>query len=163
VRLTSEDDAIYRSFNSLFVKYFMGNDSAIQFCNDIVYIAHLWDDLIDCDKERSPHDINMAFTAALGTVQLNPFYQDNIKSLAPLMMAATLKWQAANVLEHGSDDQKFAAFMIRGAFVDIILFCLYLIGGYAYSCEAGPKLLTDLSIGITNKYAEFMEEMSEVD
>ena len=35
------------------VYYLKGDIAAVDFCMAIIYVAHLWDDLIDGDRQRS--------------------------------------------------------------------------------------------------------------
>ncbi len=104
------------------------DEMAITFCQDIIFIAHLWDDLIDHD-ERPAADVNHAFTAALINIPQNPFYQAFQSDLRPVMLQAILQWQAANDMENGSKQDRDKAYMLRASILHIILHCAYLVGG----------------------------------
>jgi len=137
--------------------YFMkGNLDAVRFCIDIVYIAHLWDDLIDRDIERSGHDINQAFRIALMDIPSNPFYYNNMSDLRPLMMNAILQWQDANILERGTNHERHMAYMLRASFLQIFNYCAYLVGGPEWVKEIGP----DMRRLYEEPLESFMEEMN---
>lgn len=148
-------------FNRIFVKYFGSNMDAVRMCNDLVYAAHLWDDLYDQDKPRSKAAMNKAFTILWGILPTNPFFQEHVRELGPIMMNAVLKWQNANEMERSENpNTRLCAFFIRSCFVDAFTYCLYLIGGYGYALQAGPKMWADLGSDIIEKYNEFEKEMT---
>jgi hypothetical protein len=121
--------------------YFLkGDQNAVDFCVNLTYIAHLWDDLIDKNIQRSDADINDAFRAALIDIPCNPFYVHFRTHLAPLMQSAILQWEDANILERGSDHDKHMAYMLRASFLQIFCFCAYLIGGSSWARQVGPEM-----------------------
>lgn len=139
------------------LRYFLKEDiDAVRFCIDFVFICHLWDDLIDKDKERTDTDINDAFLAALVEIPGNPFYMRHMHVLRPVILNIILQWEDANTLERGSDHDKQMAWMLRAGMLQIFNVCAYLVGGPAWAREVGP--------GIRRMYEEtlhdFMEEMS---
>lgn len=154
-----EEAEMHKRFHSIFSDFLRGNLGAIQFCMALVFIVHLWDDLIDKDKDRTPHDINAAFTLMFGTIPTIPFYQQHIQQLSPLLLSTALLWQNANEIEHGDDDQQFMAFIVRQDFVKIFHYCMYLIGGHDYVIQRGPEFLTRIARNSTRRFAEFREEM----
>lgn len=117
-----------------------GDQWAIQFCLDIVFVAHLWDDLTDKDKQRSEKDISDAFILSLVNIPGNPFYAKFSFDLRPVMMNAIIQWQSANVLETGSKEDRDKAFMLRASILQIIHYCSYLIGGVDWAKESGPEI-----------------------
>ena len=112
---------------------------ALQFCIDIMFIAHLWDDLIDGDP-RASKDINEAFRIALIDIPKNPFYSAYIGELRPVMMNVILQWQDANVLEIGDREDRAKAYMLKASVLQLFNYCAYLIGGPAWAAEVGPGL-----------------------
>lgn len=123
------------------LKYFLkDNVAAIHLCMNLTYIAHLWDDLYDNDRTRTGKDINDAFRIALVDLSLNPFYLENLTDFRPLMMNAILQWQDANVLERGSDHDKHMAYMLRASFLQIFVYCAYLVGGPDWAAKVGPAM-----------------------
>ena len=130
----------HKLVDKLFV-WLKGNEQAVRFCIDLTYIAHLWDDLVDKDKERTDDEINTAFRIALVDIPVNPFYLDNISELRPLMMNAILQWQDANYLEiKGDYHDQHMAYMLRASFLQIFNYCAYLCGGPDWIKEIGPEM-----------------------
>jgi hypothetical protein len=155
------EEPLCEHFNRIFVKYFGQENDAVRMCNDLVYVAHLWDDLYDQDKQRSKLAVNKAFTMLWGIIPTNPFYQKHIRELGPILMNAALKWQNANEMEHSPNpNTRMTAYSIRSCFVDVFAYCLYLIGGYGYALQAGPGFWSDLGSDIIEKYNEFEKEMT---
>jgi hypothetical protein len=116
-----------------------GDQWALQYCIDVMFIAHLWDDLIDGDF-RSKEDINEAFRIALIDIPKNPFYLAHIGDLRPLMMNVILQWQDANVLEKGNREDRAKAFMLKASVLQLFNYCAYLVGGPAWAIEVGPDV-----------------------
>lgn len=82
---------------------FGGNMHAAAFVDDLCYVAHLWDDLIDKDKTRSDDDINKAFILVFINIPSNPFYRENFDVLHPVLFSGILGYLTANKLEATSD------------------------------------------------------------
>ena len=119
----------------------MDNQDAVRFCIDVTFIAHVWDDLVDKDKERTNEEISNAFKAALIDIPSNPFYLAHINDLRPLMMNAILQWQDANKLEvNGDDHDKHMAYMLRASFIQLFVYCAFLIGGGGWAETIGPEV-----------------------
>lgn len=136
--------------------YFLqGDEYAMRFCIDFVYICHLWDDLIDKDNPRTDKDINDAFRVALVDIPANPFYLRHIQDLRPIILNIILKWQDANVLERGSDHDKHMAYMHRAGMLELFNICAYLIGGPDWARKVGP----DMRRIYEETLESFMEEM----
>ena len=123
------------------LNYFLKGDiAAVHLCLNLTYIAHLWDDLFDRDRQRSGQDINDAFRIALVDIPLNRFYLEYITDLRPLIMNAILQWEDANILDHGNDHDQHMAFMLRASFAQIFNYCAYLVGGPDWAREVGPEM-----------------------
>jgi len=120
--------------------YLKGNFAAVQFCMYVVFVAHLWDDLIDQDNVRSEADINNAFMIALVEIPSNPFYMANVNELRPIMRNTIMQWLDANKLERGTDHDKHMAFMLRSSICQIFNYCAYLVGGPEWANEVGPHM-----------------------
>ena len=122
--------------------YFLkGNRWAVAFCMDLTFIAHLWDDLFDNDRQRTPCEINAAFIASLVGIPSNPFYLEHILDLRPLMRNAILQWQDANVLEKSDQlHDKHLAFGLRASFLQIFNYCAYLTGGSDWVNQVGVEM-----------------------
>jgi len=139
--------------------FLKGNLDAVRLCLDLVFIAHLWDDLIDRDRERSKEDINTAFRIALCDIPGNPFFFDHIGEFKTLIMNVILQWQDANALETKpeSDHDLHMAYMLRAGLIQIISYCAYLIGGPEWIAQVGP----DIRRLYEEPLNEYMKEMKK--
>src|SRR4051794_26938749 len=87
------------AFYDAFMRWFKGDVHAVHFCLDMLRVAHLWDDLIDGDRQPSVEEVDAGFSALLFRLPRNPFYRVHIDGLLPLMQSTFLQWHTANVLE----------------------------------------------------------------
>lgn len=133
------------------------NRAAVKLCIDLLFVGHLWDDLIDGDVIREPEEIDKAFLIALGELPLNPFYQANQMYLAPLLTSASLLWIDSNGLERGSKDERLTAFCIRNALLNVIHFCIFLVGGGEWVRQQGPDFWRTFLL-TNEKYEELLKE-----
>ena len=126
---------------------FLKNDvNAVKFCVGLMFLGHLVDDIIDKDVERTDEEINQAFLLALGELPMNPFYQAFQVQLAPMMMSTCLLWLNSNILERGNRDDRLTAFCIRNSLLNLIHFCMFLLGGTAWVREQGPAFWRTFSL-----------------
>ena len=137
-----------------------GDRNAVNLCIDMLFVGHLWDDLIDGDVQRDPEDINSAFLKALGEIPLNPVYIANQYQLAPQMLNVSLMWLASNELEQGTGNERFTAFMIRNGLLSIIHYIMVLIGGIAWARENSAAFWRTFGLTL-DKYQEFVEEKKD--
>jgi len=126
-------------------------------------VGHLWDDLIDKDRERTPEEINEAFLLMTGEIPMNPFYQAFQLQLSPLMHSAALLWLDSVRLETGTPDERTMAFIIRESLNNIVHYSMLLLGGPAWIKEHGLELWQILSRGYARKYKEFLKEKETED
>lgn len=110
------------------------NEDATRFCEQILFVAHLWDDLVDGD-EAGTDRINRAFWTALVDLPGNPFYQRHYAHLAPVIRRAAGDWMDANDLEKGASHDRSLAFVLRDAVHGVIIEAAYLVGGYDWMRE----------------------------
>lgn len=108
-----------------------GNNDAALFIFQMLDALHLWDDLIDQDKEPTAEGINAAFWNMLVAIPSNPFYQQNIVTLQAILRLAIANWKAAT--EYERDPQTptdlQVAFIIRSTYIDLVTVVAGIIGG----------------------------------
>jgi hypothetical protein len=105
------------------LEWFNGNRAALDLYQKLVFIAHLWDDLIDKDKEVNPDDINQAFEFALVHIPTNAFYRQYFDSLSPLIYSGVMGYLVANKMEKSSDPHQVEiAHYLRYAIANIVSF-----------------------------------------
>jgi len=140
--------------------FFMkGEVNAIKLSIDMIYVCHLWDDLIDRDRERGPEDIHKALRIAFAEMPSNPLYQAYQQQFSSLMASAACQYIDSTKLEKGNDDEKLTAFWIRNALLSVLHYCMFLVGGPEWVAEQGPEFWR--TFGLTNaKFQEFLKEES---
>ena len=127
--------------HDLCVKVMRGHVSATAFLDMICSILHLWDDLHDKDKAIADEQVDRAFWDALIELPRNAFYVQNFAALNTVLSVAIQNWHAANDMEDStSDDDKEIAFIIRSAYVDLVILSATIIGGYDWAREVTPEI-----------------------
>jgi hypothetical protein len=120
--------------------YFLKDDKyALLFCLDLLYVSHLWDDLLDLDKVRSGEEINEAFIRSLWRIPSNLFYRQCQPALLPMMYNALCMWLESGTLKKSGENGKLAAFALDNAVVEIIHFCILIKGTIDWAREVGPE------------------------
>lgn len=141
--------------------YMQGDSGAVEFCNNLIFVSHLWDDLIDKDKSPSDEDINATFTWLLVDIHGNPFFNQHAGELVPLMRSAILQWHDANILEKkGNQDEKLLAFMMRNAVLHILHHCMTLVTTREWMEAEGLNFRKFCARTMAEKFKEFREEMA---
>lgn len=142
---------------------FQGNQQAILFMQDIKFISHVWDDLVDGDKPVSRETVSAAFEKALIGVNLNPFFVNNRAMLLPVMLNASLLWHAANDLESTRDAHALqVAHVIRCAPGDLALLCAAIIGGTAHAKKHAGELRMMMQQDCLDDYLTDLEASHEL-
>jgi len=114
--------------------------------------CHLWDDLIDKDKDRSDDDINGAFWIILVDIPLNGYYQRNCNLIMPVMQVAILEWLAANKLEKGK--RQDISYTLRCSIVSLIHQASLLCGGAEWADEVGEEIRMKTQSETIDQYME---------
>jgi hypothetical protein len=125
----------------LFNEFLLGNTEAIQFVVRVFRALHVWDDLIDRDKPLTDDEINSVFWDLLVVLPTDPFYTRNIALLSSTLVNAIINWHVANKLEREGDDKdKSIAFILRGAYIDLLSTSAFIVGGMRWAQEIGPAI-----------------------
>jgi hypothetical protein len=125
----------------LFNEFLLGNAEAIQFVVRVFRALHVWDDLIDRDKALTDDEINSVFWDLLVVLPTDPFYVRNIALLNSTLVNAIINWHIANKLEREGDEKdKSVAFILRGAYIDILSAAAFVVGGMQWVQEVGPAI-----------------------
>lgn len=112
-----------------FLQYMKGDQAAAAFLEQVYFIAHFWDDLIDKDNPVSNDTINAAMWMALIEMPRNPFYRNNMDYLLDMFQVLTNQWFDANELQTGDKEQVRYSFILKESLMTLISQCAYLIGG----------------------------------
>jgi hypothetical protein len=119
----------------------LGDPHAARFVQAICEVFHLWDDLIDQDRQLSAADIHKAFRLALVEIPAMLFYAQNFSVLHSLIDAVVLNWLAANKLEKSKEKSDLEiAFIVRSSYQDIVLRCAQIVGGFDHAATVAPEL-----------------------
>ena len=107
-----------------------GNADAARMMCSIGEWSHIYDDLIDKDKEVTDDKIHWVMWELLVSLQLNPFYTAHSAYLTPLIMSGILNWIAANEIEKvGCLEELRIAHSIRYSICDVGMVAMLLAGG----------------------------------
>lgn len=147
----NEDQAIVK-----LNEFMQGNPYAVDICLQLNFIGELWDDLIDCDRDRAADDINKAFMNALVHLPSNPLYRQHQDEFIPLIISAMLAWQDSNKLRNGDDHDKHMAYMLKQELSRIYHYCAFLVGGFEWAGKVGPNMCRMF----TEPLEEYMKEVS---
>lgn len=136
------------------------NKAALKLALDIIYVGHLWDDLVDRDVQRTTEDINSAFIKAFRDIPDNLFYQTLPpmfqQQLAGLIISTGMQYRDSIYLEMGDQGDRFTGFLIRNAALSIIHYLMFLVGGEDWVDEQGVNFWR--TFGLRDQYLEFVEE-----
>lgn len=117
-------------------------DDAKAFLIDVIDAFHVWDDLVDCDKDVSAEAADKAFFAAFVGIPSNPFYVSNFGYLFPILANAVTNWRAANVMERSPESKLDTeiAFITRSEYINLIIETARLCGGHELAERAAVHI-----------------------
>ena len=143
----------------LFSDFLLGDAEAIQFVVRVFRALHVWDDLIDKDKNLTDDEVNSVFWDLLVVLPVDPFYVRNIALLNSTLVNAIVNWHIANKLEREGDEKdKSVAFILRGAYIDILSASAFLVGGMDWATEIGPAIRRWAH---EETFAQYMENLAK--
>lgn len=110
-----------------------GNEYAYTFMWDFWCFTHLYDDLVDGDKDVSGVAAAHELVKFVAQITFNPFYQNNREQLFSLIVQAVNRWLDGDEWERSNDPEKVAASsVIRCGDIEIYAHCAFLIGGWEH-------------------------------
>ena len=118
------------------------DENAAAIMSMLIYATHIWDDLIDRDKEPTGEQINYAFWCMLVGIPKNPLYQALFQRLHPVLEAGVLSWMASNVLERWREpaNAREVAHAARYAGYDVAVILAQELLGYDEAQQAIPLI-----------------------
>jgi len=138
------------------LEWFGGNQDALTMYRMFVDLAHIWDDLIDKDKEVTERGINNAFLICLVYLPLNPFYQLIQRDILPMWVTVVSSYEAANKFERDKDERGLeAAHMLRYAAGNILAYAIHVAVGPELAAQYVPEMWKDV---VNERFAEYREE-----
>jgi len=128
------------TFTSAFDYFFEDNDAS-NLCLMLLEVAHIWDDMVDKDKDISPDNINTVFKYLVYDIPINPIYR-RIPSLPDHMLSVYLQWRDATNIENDgpSDDDLNKCYVLRAGIYDIFSVIAYYLRGDTIAKEIGPAI-----------------------
>jgi len=138
------------------IEWFGGDQDALNMYRMFVDLAHIWDDLIDKDKEISERDINNAFLICLVYLPLNPFYQLIQRDIMPMWITVVSSYEVANKFEREKDERGLeAAHMLRYAAGNILAYAIHIAVGPELAAQYVPEMWKDV---VNERFAEYRKE-----
>jgi len=126
---------------TLFGEFLKGNDEAVNFVVRIFRALHVWDDLIDKDKPVADDEIHAVFWDLLIGLPADRFYQANLGLLSATLVNSVVNWHISNKLERDGDEKdKSIAFILRGAYIDVLSTSALIVGGLDWVQKIGPDI-----------------------
>ena len=122
-------------------EFLKGDEAAVLFVVRVFRALHVWDDLIDKDKKVTDDEIHSVFWDMLIALPADPFYRAHLHLLSGTIVNAVLNWRIANQMEReGNEKDKSIAFILRGAYIDILSASAFIVGGIDWVNEIGPDI-----------------------
>jgi len=139
------------------LEWFGGNQDALNMYRMFIDMIHVWDDLIDKDKEVTEDDINRAFMIALAYLPANPFYRRIQQDIMPMCVSMIHAYQAANHFEKTKDDHGVEiAHGLRYAAGHIIAYAVVVCVGNEKAKEIMPELWKDI---VNERFDDYRKEV----
>lgn len=113
------------------------NRDAIRLCESWLAHCHLWDDVIDGESAGLSAEKLVAMQHGWQLELIaNPFFLQHRLALVPVIEAAYSAWLDSNDWQAtGTNNQQFAAHVLKGHWHEVIFYCARLTGGWAHYRE----------------------------
>ena len=142
------------------LEWFGGNQDALNVFRMFVDLSHLWDDLVDKDKEATEDEINNAFLICLVYLPANPFYRSIQEQILPMWLTVVSAYQTANKFERDKDAHGIEiAHGLRYAAGNIVAYMVYVCVGPEKAKEFLPDMWKTVFF---ERYDEYRKEHLDV-
>ena len=143
------------------LEWFGGSQDALNVYRMFIDLAHLWDDLVDKDKEAQEAQINNAFLICLVYLPANPFYQTIQQAVLPMWLTVVSAYQTANKYERDKDEHGLEiAHTLRYAVGNIVAYMVYVCVGPEKAKEFLPDMWKNIFF---ERYDDYRKEHLDVD
>ena len=123
------------------LEWFGGNEDALNMYRMFVDLAHIWDDLVDKDKDADEDRINRAFLTCLIYLPLNPFYLHIQRDILPMWITVVSAYKTANTFEKTKDHHGIEiAHGLRYAAGNIVAYAVHVCVGPEKAAEYMPEI-----------------------
>jgi hypothetical protein len=140
--------------------WFNGDADAMRLLDDLGFVSHVWDDLIDQDKPVPADKISSAFERALVHIPTNPAYQRHQHALAPLMFTGIMGFYAATRMERSGDaHQVEIAHGLRYAVANVGMYLVSVLNSRERAEEILPLLWKAM---MPERFDDYMKEHGHV-
>ena len=143
------------------LEWFGGNQDALNVYRMFVDLAHLWDDLVDKDKDTRENEINNAFLICLVYLPANPFYQSIQRDILPMWLTVVSAYQTANKFERDKEEHGLEiAHTLRYAAGNIVAYMVHVCLGPEKAAEVLPEVWKTV---VHERYDEYRKEHLNAD
>jgi len=141
--------------NVKMIKWFTGNEEAVDFALRCWSASQLWDDLCDGESVHADNKFPNEFITWLAfDKEYHPFFARNANVLRPAMIMTYLNWQAANKLEHAPDIQKLQkSYVLRAGIYSLFHLIAWICGGHNHADDVAEE--------IWSQYGETLDGLSK--
>ena len=140
---TPELDRLMNNHNQFLLRIFQGDTPGAKWVGKIFRVLHVYDDLIDKDRALTKEEIHQTFWTALVDLPSDPFFTKHQGVLLPILINSIVNWKVANDIEAQEEPTKRAlgvAWILRGAYIDLLSMALVLERGPVYAVGVGQLL-----------------------
>jgi hypothetical protein len=138
------------------LRWFCGDQSALQLYDTLVSISHTWDDLIDQDKPLTKQDINGLMAQVLVSLPSNLFYRKHLEILQPLIVTSVISYIASTRLETADDMHKLElAHVLRYSIHQVVIMMMALTGGFQHAVDTTTA---NMHIMVPETFSTFYKE-----
>lgn len=138
------------------LEWFGGNQDALNMYRMFIDLAHLWDDLVDKDREPTETEINNAFLICLVYLPCNPFYQSIQRDIMPMWITVVSGYQTANKFERDKDEHGIeTGHMLRYAAGNIIAYAIHVCVGSDKASEFIPEMWKNV---VVERFDDYRKE-----
>jgi hypothetical protein len=139
------------------LEWFGGNQDALNMWEAFAFLAHVWDDLVDKDKEVSEADINNAFLTCLVYLPANPFYQSIQSAILPMWLTVVSAYQTANYFQRAKDEHGVEiAHTLRYAAGNIMAYAVHVCVGAEKAKDVLPEMWKTI---VAERYDDYKAEV----
>lgn len=137
------------------IEWFGGNEDALNMYRMFVDLAHIWDDLVDKDKDADEDRINRAFLTCLVYLPLNPFYLHIQRDIMPMWITVVSAYKTANTFEKTKDAHGIEiAHGLRYAAGNIVAYAVHVCVGSEKAAEYMPEVWKTMVMERFDPYRE---------
>lgn len=138
---TPELDRLTENHYPFLERIFQGKTPGCIWVGKIFRALHVYDDLIDKDRELTPDEIHQTFWLMLIELPDDEFFTRHKLALLPILVNSIINWRVANNLENQVNEQRLSiAWFLRGSYIDLLSMALALERGPLYAIEVGQLL-----------------------